>query len=197
MEGGHDYWNAIRVYTTATELAKKEGGNLFIIQAASLLHDIADSKFSNSIDNSLEKINNFLTSCSVTALDIESICSIISHVSFQGGFSNTDYSSIELQIVQDADRLDAIVAKGIARAFNYGGFRGRELYNPHVPPQQLSAAEEYRKSNSHTLNHFYEKLFLLYDLMNTQTAKKIAQERHVFMEKFVHQFLNEWNCIAK
>jgi len=196
FEGGHDYWHAMRVFSTATKLANTEGGNLFIIQAAALLHDIADSKFSDSNEKPLQNMRDVLASCAVSTQDIETICSIITHVSFQGGFPDTEYSSIELEIVQDADRLDAMGAIGIARAFNYGGFRGRELYNPNVPPQKFSSAEEYRKSQSHTVNHFYEKLFLLRDLMNTQTAKKIAQQRHAFMEQFVRQFLDEWNIIV-
>ncbi|OQA94427.1 MAG: putative hydrolase [Bacteroidetes bacterium ADurb.Bin217] len=193
-ERGHDYWHALRVVQNARLICAKEGGNSTIIEASAWVHDIIDDKFSTESD-SKKIVADILYESGFQQHEIETIMHIITHISFKGGISNTEHASIELHIVQDADRLDAMGAIGIARAFHYGGFKNRELYNPAIAPQTYTTAEEYRNSQGHTINHFYEKLFTLQTRMNTPTAKHIAQERHVFMETFVEQFLHEWNGI--
>lgn len=191
-EGGHDYWHAIRVYNNAVKIHKTESGDIAIISAAALLHDIADIKFHNKgEDYAIAIASDFLFKNNYRKTQIEHITEIIKNISFKGGHSNS-YNSTEFKIVQDADRLDAIGAIGIARTFNYGGFKNREIYNPNIPPQDYKSAEEYRKSTAPTINHFYEKLFKLKDLMNTKTGKKLAQERHTFMEMYLEQFFKEW-----
>jgi len=193
-EGGHDYWHAWRVSNLAMHIACSEGGNLSIIKAASLIHDIADSKFTNG-DEEIGKnlAQNLLQNCNYSPTEIEQIIYILSNISFKGGKQTPQNTTLEFKIVQDADRLDAMGAIGIARTFNYGGHKNRELYNPHFPPQEYANAQEYRNSQSPTLNHFYEKLLKLKDAMNTPTAKKIAEHRHAFMETYIQEFMNEWN----
>lgn len=193
-EGGHDWWHIQRVWNNAINIAHTEGGNLFVIELATLLHDIADSKFHGG-DEELgpQMAKQFLESLKVENDIIEHVQQIIRHISFKGGNFNTDFQSLELQIVQDADRLDALGAIGIARAFNYGGFKNRELYNPNIQPLMNMTKEEYKSSTAPTINHFYEKLLLLKDRMNTQTGKKLAEQRHLFMESFLEQFYLEWN----
>ena len=197
-EGGHDWFHTKRVLANSVHIAKKENANLFVVQLAALLHDIADAKFHDGDETVGPKVaSEFLIEHNVDQLSREHIVKIIESVSFKNSFSNTDnpFNSIELQIVQDADRLDAIGAIGIARAFNYGGFKNRELYNPKITPNRSMSKEEYKKSDSPTINHFYEKLLLLKEKMNTSTGKKLAEKRHAFMLSYLDQFYQEWEGI--
>ncbi|HWR93980.1 MAG TPA: HD domain-containing protein [Flavobacterium sp.] len=192
-EGGHDWFHIERVYKNALLIAEKEDCNILIVQLAALLHDIADSKFHNG-DEAIgpKTAKSFLEKENVDTETIKHVLNIIENISFKGGNFEKQFNSIELDIVQDADRLDAIGAIGIARAFNYGGFKNRPMYNPEIAPKTNMSKEEYKKSEAPTLNHFYEKLLLLKDKMNTQTGKQIAQERHQFMVQFLSQFYAEW-----
>lgn len=193
-ECGHDFSHAVRVMKNAEQIATSEGGDLIIIQAAALLHDVSDEKFSNGNEViGLKLTENILKKAKFKSAEIAKIIEIIKNISYKGGFNANGIPSIECAIVQDADRLDAIGAIGIARAFHYGGYKNRELYNPEIEPQDFANAEEYRKSNGPTLNHFYEKLLKLKYLMNTPTAKALAEPRHQFLEQFLAQFLTEWN----
>lgn len=192
-EGGHDWFHIERVYKNAMLIAKDEDCDLLIVQLGALLHDIADSKFHDgdeSIGPTLARA--FLEREKVSEETIVHVINIIENISFKGGNYEKKFNSKELAIVQDADRLDAIGAIGIARTFNYGGFKNRPLYNPNVIPKLTMTKEEYKNSDAPTLNHFYEKLLLLKDKMNTKTGKRIAQERHTFMENFLSQFYAEW-----
>ncbi len=192
-EGGHDWFHTQRVYKNALLIAENEDCNLQIVQLGVLLHDIADSKFHNGDEALGPKIaKGFLEKENVDDAIINHVLKIIENVSFKGGNFEKQFHSKELDIVQDADRLDAIGAMGIARAFNYGGFKNRAIYNPDISPKMKMSREEYKKSEAPTINHFYEKLLLLKDKMNTVTGKKIAQERHKFMENFLAQFYAEW-----
>lgn len=193
-EGGHDWFHIERVYKNCLLIAKTENCNLLVVQLAALLHDIADSKFHDG--NELigpETARFFLENQNVDEITIQHVIDIIKNISFKGGNFNKKFNSIELQIVQDADRLDAIGAIGIARTFNYGGFKNRAIYNPDIPANLSMTKEEYKNSESPTLNHFYEKLLLLKDKMNTHTGKKLAENRHKFMNLFLDQFYSEWN----
>lgn len=193
IEAGHNWFHIERVWQNAKNICLNENGDLLVVELAALLHDIADAKFHDGDDDiGSEVAAEFLSRHYVNTNTINHVKNIIKNVSFAGGNQVMDFSSLELQIVQDADRLDAIGAIGIARAFNYGGYKGRELYDPAIPPRLGMTKEEYRKHSSPTLNHFYEKLLLLKDRMNTTTGKKMALERHQFMEDFLHRFLNEW-----
>jgi uncharacterized protein len=193
-EGGHDWFHIERVYKNALLIAKNEPCDVLVLQLGALLHDIADSKFHNGDETIGPRIaREFLHSQNIDSNTIQHITSIIENISFKGGNFEQKFSSIELDIVQDADRLDAIGAIGIARTFNYGGFKNRQLYNPDIPPNLNMSATEYKNSKAPTINHFYEKLLLLKDKMNTPTARKIAQERHAYMEGFLAQFYGEWN----
>lgn len=192
-EGGHDWWHIERVWNNARLIARSEPVNIFIVELAALLHDIADSKFHNGDENAgPEKAEEFLEKNSTDKEIIEHVKNIIQNISFKGGNFTADFFSPELAVVQDADRLDALGAIGIARAFNYGGFKNREIYNPSIPPDLLMDKETYKKSTAPTINHFYEKLLLLKERMNTPTGKKLAEERHRFMEIFLDQFYLEW-----
>jgi uncharacterized protein len=192
-ESGHDWFHVERVYKNALLIAKNEVCNLEIVQLGALLHDIADSKFNNGDETVGPKVaREFLVSQNTSEEIITHVINIIENISFKGGNFENKFTSKELQIVQDADRLDAIGAIGIARTFNYGGFKNRPLYNPDIKPQTNMSKEEYKNSMAPTLNHFYEKLLLLKDKMNTETGKKIALERHKFMELFLSQFYAEW-----
>ena len=195
-EGGHDWFHIERVFNTSNLLLKHEEGNATVVKLAALLHDIADPKFHGG-DESIgpQTAKNFLESLSVDERTIDHVVNIIKHMSFKNSLDKTgeSFTSKELQIVQDADRLDAIGAIGIARAFNYGGFKNRELHNPDVPPNLNMSKEKYKKSTAPTINHFYEKLLLLKDKMNTETGKKLAEERHKFMLDYLDQFYKEWN----
>jgi len=193
-EGGHDWWHIYRVWKLSKHIAKTENVNLFIVELGALLHDIADSKFHNGNEEiGPRKAREFLDSLNVDKDVIIHIENIIANISFKGGKNIQKFKSSELDVVQDADRLDAVGAIGIARAFNYGGHKGREIYNPNIKPNLNMTKEEYKNSNAPTLNHFYEKLFLLKDRMNTNTGKSIAEHRHKFMEQFLDEFYKEWN----
>lgn len=192
-EGGHDWFHIERVFKNAVLIAQEEVCDVTVVKLGALLHDIADSKFHEGDEEIGPKTaRNFLESENVSEEIIEHVIQIIRNISFKGGNFEKNFSSKELEIVQDADRLDALGAIGIARAFNYGGFKNRALYNPTISPKLNMTKEEYKKSDSPTLNHFYEKLLLLKDKMNTETGKKLAQERHRFMETFLSQFYAEW-----
>jgi len=192
-EGGHDWFHIERVLKNSENIAKGENCNLEIVQLGALLHDIADSKFHNGDETVGPKVaREFLESENVDEETIQQVINIINNISYKGGNFERKFKSIELDVVQDADRLDAIGAIGIARAFNYGGFKNRTLYNPEIAPKTQMSIEEYKKNDSPTLNHFYEKLLLLKDLMNTETGRQIALERHRYMENFLAQFYAEW-----
>ncbi len=193
-EGGHDWFHIERVYRNALLIAQTEDTDLFVVSLGALLHDIADSKFHNG-DESIgpEKARAFLTEQQVSTECIDHVVSIIEHVSFKGGHTSDAFSSNELYVVRDADRLDAIGAIGIARCFNYGGYKNRALYNPDIPPNLNMSKEEYKNSTAPTINHFYEKLLLLKDRMHTKTGRRIATDRHRYMEDFLTQFYAEWN----
>jgi uncharacterized protein len=195
-EGGHDWFHIQRVFNTSKLLLKHEEGNSLVVQLAALLHDIADPKFHNGdeqIGPQTAKI--FLEAQNVDNETKEHVVNIIRHMSFKNSLEQGGerFTSKEMEIVQDADRLDAIGAIGIARAFNYGGFKNRELYNPAIPPNLNMTKEEYKKSKAPTINHFYEKLLLLKDGMRTPTGKKLAEKRHRFMLDYLEQFYREWN----
>lgn len=195
-EGGHDWFHIQRVFNTSKLLLKHEEGNSLVVQLAALLHDIADPKFHNGdeqIGPQTAKI--FLEAQNVDNETKEHVVNIIRHMSFKNSLEEGGerFTSKEMEIVQDADRLDAIGAIGIARAFNYGGFKNRELYNPAIPPNLNMTKEEYKKSKAPTINHFYEKLLLLKDGMRTPTGKKLAEKRHEFMLDYLEQFYREWN----
>ena len=193
-EGGHDWFHILRVWNNAKLISKHENVNIFIVELGALLHDIADSKFHNGDETIGPKIaRKFLESQFVEESVIIHIEKIISNISYKGGNFEQKFTSPELEVVQDADRLDAIGAVGIARCFNYGGFKNRPLYNPEIAPKLNQTKEEYKNSKAPTINHFYEKLLLLKDKMNTETGEKIAEERHQYMETFLQQFYNEWN----
>jgi uncharacterized protein len=192
-EGGHDWFHILRVYNNAIQISKNEPVDSFIVSLGALLHDIADSKFHNGNETIGPKIaRQFLFKLNVDSTVIEHVVNIIENISFKGGNETQKFRSLELDVIQDADRLDAMGAIGIARAFNYGGFKNRALYNPEIKPNLNMAKEEYKKSTAPTINHFYEKLLLLNDKMNTKTGRLIATDRHHFMEQFLDQFYNEW-----
>ena len=196
-EGGHDWWHIERVRKIALTIAKTEPADPFIVELGALLHDISDSKFNDGNETiGVEKAQTFLKSLPVDDSVIENICRIITNISFKGGNFTPDFFSVELAVVQDADRLDALGAIGIARTFNYGGFRGRELYNPSIKPALGMTKEEYKSSSAPTINHFYEKLLLLKDRMNTATGRKMAEQRHQFMELYLSQFFREWDGVG-
>jgi uncharacterized protein len=193
-EGGHDWFHIERVYKNALLIAEKEECNLEIVKLGALLHDIADSKFHNGDETVGPKVaRGFLEKENIDEEIIIHVLNIVENISFKGGNFDKKFSSKELDIVQDADRLDALGAIGIARTFNYGGFKNRPIYNPNIAPKLNMSKEEYKNSEAPTLNHFYEKLLLLKDKMNTDSGKIIAKERHKFMEKFLSQFYAEWD----
>lgn len=192
-EGGHDWFHIERVYKNAQLIAFEEECDKTVVMLAALLHDIADSKFHGGDESVGPKTaRTFLESQNVDEETINHVVKIIENVSFKGGNFEAKFHSKELDIVQDADRLDAIGAIGIARTFNYGGFKNRTIYNPEIQPNLTMSKEEYKKSESPTINHFYEKLLLLKDKMKTRTGVKIAGQRHLFMENFLFQFYDEW-----
>ncbi|MDG1038392.1 MAG: HD domain-containing protein [Polaribacter sp.] len=195
-EGGHDWFHVERVYRNTLLISKEEKVNTFVVSLAALLHDIADPKFFNG-DETLgpKKAQNFLKKQRVDNEIIKHVINIIRYISFKNSFDKkrNKFTSKELEVVQDADRLDAIGAIGVARCFNYGGFKNRALYNPEIPPNLKMSKEEYKNSNAPTINHFYEKLLLLKDKMNTNSGKKIALSRHDFMIEYLNQFYSEWN----
>lgn len=193
-EAGHDWYHIERVWKLSQKIAATEDANLMVVELAALLHDIADPKFHNGDETLALKISrSFLESQEVDEDILEQVLYVIQNISFKNRGEAPTKPSIELQIVQDADRLDAIGAIGIARTFNFGGFKNNLMYDPNLPPQFNMTKEEYKKSNGTTINHFYEKLLLLKDLMNTSEGKKIAEERHEVMLRFLEDFYKEWN----
>lgn len=193
-EGGHDWFHIQRVYKNSLLIANDEHCDILVVKLGALLHDIADSKFYTG-DETLgpKKARLFLENENVSENTIVHVINIIENISFKGGNEIKNFHSLELGIIQDADRLDAIGAIGIARTFNYGGFKNRLLYNPNIAPNLNMSKEEYKNSEAPTINHFYEKLLLLKDKMNTKTGKEIAIKRHHFMESFLSQFYAEWD----
>lgn len=189
---GHDWWHIYRVWKNALAICKIEKADTFIVQLAALLHDLDDWKFNENGDETPLRARAWLDSLHVDSATAEAVCRIITHISYKGAGVENKMDSLEGFIVQDADRLDAIGAIGIGRAFAYGGYKNRPMYDPDSPPQMHVSFEEYKNSKSATINHFYEKLLLLKDRMNTQTAKRIAEERHNVMVKFLDQFMKEW-----
>jgi len=193
-EGGHDWFHIERVHKNALQIANNENCDLLTVELAALLHDIADSKFHNGDETVGPRMaSEFLRSQNLDDAVIDHVVKIIENISFKGGNFEKRFTSIEFDIVQDADRLDAIGAIGIARAFNYGGFKNRPLHNPEIKPNLGMTKEEYKKSVSPTMNHFHEKLLLLKDKMNTTAGQRLAEQRHAFMTLFVQQFYAEWN----
>lgn len=193
-EAGHDWFHIKRVYKNTLLIAQDEPeADLLVVQLAALLHDIADSKFHNGDETVGPRVaREFLEENEVKQAVIEGVVKIIENISYKGGVKR-EYTSKELDIVQDADRLDAIGAIGIARTFNYGGFKNRTMYDPAITPNLDMTKEEYKNSTTPTINHFYEKLLLLKDKMNTPKGKELAEQRHQFMEVFLEQFYKEWN----
>ena len=193
-EGGHDWFHIERVYKNTLRIAQGETVDLLTVSLGALLHDIADSKFYNGDETVGPQLaTQFLMKHNVDSTVIEHVVQIIKHISFKGGNTETTFTSTELQVVQDADRLDALGAIGIARTFNYGGFKNRKLYDPAIKPQLDMTPTEYKASTAPTINHFYEKLLLLKERMHTKTAKKLAEQRHKFMESYLKQFYAEWD----
>ncbi|MFT4534030.1 MAG: hypothetical protein ACJA1A_000193 [Saprospiraceae bacterium] len=193
-EGGHDWFHIERVYKNALLIGKSEDVDITVVALGALLHDIADAKFHNGDESVGPRVAlEWLESQSVDKETINHVVAIINNISYKGGKNVRTISTIELDVVQDADRLDAIGAIGIARTFNYGGFKNHKIYDPSVPVNMNMTKEEYKKSTAPTLNHFYEKLLLLKDLMNTESGKRIAQQRHDYMQGFLDQFYAEWN----
>ena len=192
---GHDWWHIQRVLNMSIDLAGQEGADLFVVQLAALLHDIADWKFHDGDDKKGETIaRKWLESLDLEEDKIGHVCQIVRDISFKGAGVATNMQTIEGKVVQDADRLDALGAIGIARAFTYGGYKKREMYNPEVKPALHQSFEQYKTKQSTTINHFYEKLLLLKDRMNTASAKKIAEERHLYLELFLERFKKEWGA---
>jgi len=193
-EGGHDWFHIQRVLNNAQHIAKNENVDDFIVTLGALLHDIADSKFHHGNEKiGPDKARMFLKEQDVSEEITEHVVRIIENISFKGGNEEQKFRSPELDVIQDADRLDALGAIGIARTFNYGGFKGRALYDPEIKPDMGMSKAAYKSSSAPTINHFYEKLLLLKDRMNTQTGRQIAADRHKFMEEYLIQFNKEWN----
>lgn len=194
-EGGHDWFHIERVYKNALLIAKNEPVDAFVVALGALLHDIADSKFHEGDEAIGPRIaREFLFKQNVDSIIIEHVIKIIENISFKSSLGNDQkFSSPELDVIQDADRLDAIGAIGIARCFNYGGFKNRKLYDPNIKPNLNMDKLEYKTSEAPTINHFYEKLLLLKDKMNTKSGRRIAEARHEFMEDYLEQFYREWN----
>ena len=192
-EAGHDWFHIERVWKTARKIGIEENADLLVVELAALLHDIADSKFHGGDEEiGPRKAGEFLRKAGLEDSIVTHVQKIIRFMSFKATFEEVQFSSKEMEAVQDADRLDAIGAIGIARAFTYGGFKNRELYNPAIPPNLNQSKEEYKNTTAPTINHFYEKLLLLKDKMNTNTAKELATERHEFMVRFLDEFYGEW-----
>jgi uncharacterized protein len=195
-EGGHDWFHTHRVLKNAQLIVKTENVDMIVVSLGALLHDIADSKFYNGDEGIGPKISReFLFKNNVDSTIIEHVIQIIENISFKGGKENQKFRSLELDVIQDADRLDAIGAIGIARCFNYGGFKNRKIYDPEIKPNLKMTKEEYKSSSAPTINHFYEKLLLLKDRMNTKTGRQIAEKRHQYMERFLKQFYAEWDGV--
>ncbi|MBC5991593.1 HD domain-containing protein [Pontibacter cellulosilyticus] len=191
---GHDWWHIYRVWKNAQSIAIEEPtANVHIVELAALLHDIGDHKFHNGDETVGPRMaREWLERHNILEADIQHICTIIQELCFKGAGTSSAMSSIEGRIVQDADRLDAIGAIGIARTFAYGGHKDRLLYDPEVKPVLHTSFEDYKASTAPTINHFYEKLLLLKDRMHTKAARRIAEQRHQYMETFLQQFYKEW-----
>ena len=193
-EGGHDWFHTHRVFKNAQLIAKTENVDSLVVSLGALLHDIADSKFHDGDETVGPKIaREYLFKHNMDSLIIEHVVKIIENISFKGGNEKQKFSSPELNVIQDADRLDALGAIGIARCFNYGGFKNRKLFDPDIAPNLKMNKKEYKTLKTPTINHFYEKLLLLKDRMNTKTGKRIAEKRHQYMEQFLEQFYAEWD----
>ncbi len=194
-ETGHDWWHTLRVYNIAKKIGEEEGADLFIVGIASLLHDIADWKFQKGGDDSVGAVigKEHLERLNVGDNVISQVCDIITNVSFKGSGVKNKITTIEGKVVQDADRLDAIGAIGISRCFAYGGSKGTPIYNPEIDPKEHQSFEDYKNNQSSSINHFYEKLLLLKDRMNTSAGRRMAEERHEFMEIYLERFLKEWD----
>lgn len=193
-EAGHDWWHIERVWKTAKNIALEEDVNMEVVEFAALLHDIADAKFYDGDEEvGPKRAGDFLKSIEVAEDIVVHVQQIIRNMSFKSSLGQLNFTSKEMLVVQDADRLDAVGAIGIARAFTYGGFKNRELYNPEIKPALNQSKEEYKNTSAPTINHFYEKLLLLKDKMNTNTGKRLAAQRHEFMETYLEQFYGEWN----
>ena len=190
---GHDWFHIERVYNLAKYIAEKENADSFIVEMTALLHDIDDWKFSNTNETKTTVTENFLQSINIDDDSFKKIIKIIQTMSFKGGVVDSTQHTIEGKVVQDADRLDAIGAIGIARTFAYGGNKNRIMYDPAINPIDFNSLNEVKNTENHTINHFYEKLLKLKDLMNTNTAKELAERRHKFMETFLDEFYYEWN----
>lgn len=193
-EGGHDWWHIYRVWNLSKHIAQTENVDLFVVELGALLHDIADAKFHEGNEKiGPQKAREFLESLQVEENVITHVENIVANISFKGSKDPQKFKSPELDVIQDADRLDAMGAIGVARTFNYGGYKHREIYNPEIKPNLEMSREEYKKSTAPTINHFYEKLLLLKDRMNTSTGKRMAEHRHAFMEAFLDEFYKEWH----
>ena len=193
---GHDWWHIYRVWQNAKHIGQKEKADLFIVELGALLHDIADWKFHDGdFTKGPQVAGKWLEKCGVEKEIIDRVKHIVENVSFKGAKVKSKMKSLEGKVVQDADRLDAIGAIGIGRCFTYGGYAGVEMYNPDQKPVLHKSFEEYSKSHSSSINHFYEKLLLLKNLMNTKTGKRLAQRRHVFMKLYLREFLQEWQVV--
>lgn len=199
-EGGHDWFHIQRVFNNSLLIARTENVNILVVSLGALLHDIADAKFQNGDESIGPKMaKTFLVSMEVDKKTIHHVINIINHISYKNSLEKgkkKKFNSLELQVVQDADRLDAIGAIGIARAFNYGGFKNRAMYDPAISPNLKMTKSEYKKSDAPTINHFYEKLLLLKDKMNTETGRQLAQQRHQYMLDFLEQFYKEWSPLG-
>ncbi|KKS19128.1 MAG: Metal dependent phosphohydrolase [Parcubacteria group bacterium GW2011_GWC1_41_7] len=190
---GHDWFHIERVLRLSRKIQKQEGGDLFVIELAALLHDVADWKFfKGKEDDGVKKIKNILHAKKIDLETTSRVCGIIKNLSFKGEGVKDHMSALEGKIVQDADRLDAIGAIGIARTFSYGGYKKNSMYDPRIKPMQHKTKQQYKKSTGTTINHFYEKLLLLKDRMHTKTAKEMAKSRHAFMKFYLSEFLKEW-----
>ena len=189
---GHDWWHIYRVWKNAIAICEQERADRFTVELAALLHDLDDWKFNENEDETPNRAKAWMESCNVNSEMIEKVCEIIMHISYKGAQVENKMKSLEGLIVQDADRLDAIGAIGIGRAFAYGGYKNRPMYDPERSNKMHASFEEYKNSKSDTINHFYEKLLLLKDMMNTGTAKRIAEQRHEVILSFLSQFMNEW-----
>jgi uncharacterized protein len=190
---GHDWWHLYRVWNLSKTIAKKENANTVVVELGALLHDIADFKFHNGdLTAGPRAARAWLGSIGADNKLIDQVCYIVENVSFKGAGEENKMESLEGKIVQDADRLDAIGAMGISRVFAYGGHKGRAIHDPGINPILHDTFEQYKESNSTAINHFYEKLLLLKDRMNTETGKKVAEHRHAYMEDFLKEFYEEW-----
>lgn len=190
---GHDWWHTHRVWKMARHIGKRESADMFVVELAALLHDVADWKFQGGDDNVGPRMaRQILSKQRISGEIITDVCKIIQAAPFKGAGVRTKMRTLEGKVVQDADRLDAIGAIGIARAFAYGGHKNQPIYKPNQKPILHRSKKEYLESRNSTINHFFEKLLLLKDRMNTKTAEKIAKERHEFMEKYLKRFFEEW-----